>query len=149
MTMGIFRSKISYGDTFQAPGEGLTLNIHKLFAPVFIALCVLAGGAAVTSPAWAKTKACALYADNTTEWTRTLSGSGGRTGCGDGANVAVAMYEEIAWWPDNRLASAKRDNVISVHLPVSAGCTSIRGPYYMQTSSSAGSITEGAHTWHC
>jgi hypothetical protein len=127
------------------------LKIHNLFAPILATLCVLAGGAAVASPAWARTeaKACALYTGNVTEWVGTLSGSGGRSGCTNSTNVAVAMYEEVAWWPDNRLASAKRDNVISVHLPVSAECTGIPGPYYMQTSSSAGSVTEGAHSWHC
>ncbi|SFB63145.1 hypothetical protein SAMN05216266_13333 [Amycolatopsis marina] len=134
------------------------MNVRRLVAPLVLMGAALSAGMVVSSPAWAggdtsagevETQACGLYAGSIKQTGRVLSGSGGRSGCFTHADVNVGVYEEIAWWPDRRLSSASRHGIRNVHLTVSAGCTSIPGPYYIETRSSTGGVSEGSHKSLC
>lgn len=113
---------------------------------------VIVGGVAVASPAWAAQEqpaACALYASNVTQSGNTLSGDGGRQGCGPGnVNVAAAIYKDVSFLPDPREASAERQNVTNVNIHLIAACDGT-DPYYVLTNSSTGNSFEGSHTNHC
>lgn len=127
------------------------MQLKKFLVPIISVGALTVGGLAVASPAWAapEAAACALYSDAPIQDGGTLKGRGGRVGCADAANVAVSMYEEIALWPDKRIGSASQNGVTNVDLWVTAGCTGIRGPYYIATNSSSGNTYEGTHVTLC
>ena len=126
---------------------------RKSVAIAVVAGATALGGVAATSSAWASPQRpanCNIFANNVTQrpGTNILDGVGGRQGCGDTVNLAVAMYKDISFWPDSREGSAEHDSVVNDTLQIVVTCDG-NDPYYVTTDTSSGQSLEGAHTTHC
>jgi hypothetical protein len=129
--------------------------IQNYFASlVVVAAAVGAGVLATSSASWAgpsQPHACGLWSGNVSERAdSSLIGSGGRQDCGDKVDLAVAMYQDIALWPDTKIGSASKNDVVNDSLTIVSGCSGLwRSPFYILTDDSSGKESEGTHITLC
>lgn len=123
--------------------------MKKIVYALLMAGALALGTVSVTSNAWATASAgCRLVADNTTQSGNSVYAHGGRQDCGNTANVAVALYKDISFFPDTREASSYDTDVMNIYRSPGASCDG-NDPYYTTVNSSTGASLEGAHITQC
>lgn len=116
-------------------------NVMALFV---CSASALAGVVVASSDAHAA--GCSLFANAPVQSGTTMKATGGRSGCSNVVgSVAVAEYHQKKYLPDPRLASAKKSNVNSVKLDVTAHGQA-GWDVYTRVDSSTGAQTKSAWT---
>lgn len=122
------------------------MRFCKIALGLLMAGTIAAGGAAMTSPAWATSPntpeatagGCRLTANQPTSNGSTVRGGGARTNCSNTVTYLwVRVYKVIPFWPDSEKAVRGQNYVQNGKLAASGSCDG-RGEHYTLTSTASG-----------